>query len=188
MDHLSRFYIGSILLSLVTLSYANVYIFTTFILSTFVVSIIELLSIPKKDWNFTKLIVLVNYLWIVNVIYNLSQYKQIINIMVYNSISDAIQYIAGKTIGYHKPFHFTSKSFEGYIAGIIITQLIFNYDHYFIVLNILGMFGGIFSSIVKRNIGIKHWSTLLGPHGGINDRLDSLCAPIIFYLNFINYK
>jgi phosphatidate cytidylyltransferase len=128
---------------------------------------------------------LINYLWFVNIIYNINSYKQITRIIFYNSVSDIIQYAAGKTIGRYKLFSFTSKSLEGYIAGIIATQIIFNYDYYFVLLNIIGMFGGIFSSIVKRRLKIKHWSNLLGPHGGINDRLDSLCVPIIIYLNFI---
>ena len=185
MEHLSRFFIGSILLGLVKASHTDPYIFTVFVLTTFVVSIFELLTISTKYLKYTRLIILINYLWVINVIYNLRDYKQVVNIMIYNSVSDIIQYIVGRTMGNHKPFSFTSKSLEGYVAGILVTQLIFKYEFYFVILNMIGMLGGIFSSIIKRRMKIKHWSTLLGSHGGINDRLDSLCAPIIIYLNFI---
>lgn len=33
--------------------------------------------------------------------------------------------------------------------------------------------GDLYGSALKRSLRIKDWSTLLGPHGGLNDRLDS---------------
>ena len=185
MEYISRFYIGGLLLCLINVTYTNQHVFTAFILFTFLASILELILLPKKYLQYTRLIMLINYLSFVNIIYHISLYKQITRIIIYNSVSDIIQYIVGKSIGKQRLFSFTSKSLEGYIAGIIATQMIFNYDYYFVLLNMIGMCGGIFSSIIKRRLKIKHWSNLLGPHGGINDRLDSLCVPIIIYLNFI---
>tara|TARA_Y100000996_G_C22391395_1_gene589291 strand:+ start:361 stop:525 length:165 start_codon:yes stop_codon:yes gene_type:complete len=47
-------------------------------------------------------------------------------------------------------------------------------------------FGDIFFSYIKRNIGIKDFSNLLGSHGGILDRLDSMFfLTMIFYVYLI---
>lgn len=185
MEYFSRFYIGSILLTITYATYTNKYMFAIFVVASYLLSLSELLSLPKKTLKYTKLIMLINYLWIISVMYNLNSYKEITRVIMYNSVSDIIQYIAGKTIGRHKLFSFTSKSLEGYIAGIVGTHMLFRYDLYFVLLNMIGMCGGIFSSIVKRKLKLKHWSNMLGPHGGVNDRLDSLCLPIIIYLNFM---
>jgi phosphatidate cytidylyltransferase len=39
-------------------------------------------------------------------------------------------------------------------------------------------------SAIKRHRGIKDWGRLIEGHGGILDRLDSLCfsAPVFFHL------
>ena len=47
-----------------------------------------------------------------------------------------------------------------------------------------GFLGGLCLSAVKRNNGIKDFGTLIKGHGGMLDRMDSLCfsAPAFFYL------
>jgi phosphatidate cytidylyltransferase len=106
-------------------------------------------------------------------------------IFIYNSVSDIIQYFVGKYCGKMKMFTFTTKTLEGYISGLIITHLLFYpiSDVKYIQLNVIGMLGGIISSLIKRKLNIKHWSSLLGEHGGINDRLDSIIFPLLFYYN-----
>ena len=185
MESLSRFYTGSFLLGITYASYINLHAFICYISLTFFFSFRELLLLPTKKQQTAKLILLVNYLCAVNIIYNLKSHRELTRIIIYNSFSDIIQYIVGRSIGRIKPFSFTSKSLEGYLAGIILPQVLFQYERYFIFLNIIGMTGGMVSSMLKRNIHLKHWSNFLGHHGGINDRLDSICAPIIIYLNFI---
>ncbi len=48
----------------------------------------------------------------------------------------------------------------------------------------LGFLGGAILSAIKRDRGIKDWSSLIGGHGGMLDRVDSLCfsAPVFFHL------
>jgi len=184
MESIQRFFIGGLLFGLVHLSNNNVIIFATLILCAYFMSFIELLTLPTKYQKVYRILLLINYLAVINIFYNLNRYSEISKIIIYNSTSDAIQYIVGRTIGKHKPFSFTSKSIEGYVSGLVLTHYVFNYDYYFILLNMIGMFGGMLSSLSKRRLNKKHWSNILGHHGGINDRLDSVSIPIILYLSF----
>lgn len=47
---------------------------------------------------------------------------------------------------------------------------------------VLGQFGDLFASAIKRWAGIKDYSRIFSEHGGILDRLDSVlfCAPIVY--------
>ena len=48
----------------------------------------------------------------------------------------------------------------------------------------LGFAGGLVMSAIKRDRGIKDYGATLAGHGGIMDRIDSLCfsAPVFFHL------
>jgi phosphatidate cytidylyltransferase len=49
---------------------------------------------------------------------------------------------------------------------------------------LLGFGGGLVMSAIKCDRGVKDWGTTIRGHGGILDRLDSLCfaAPVFFHL------
>jgi phosphatidate cytidylyltransferase len=116
------------------------------------------------------------------------------------SINDSFSYIFGKWIGGKKiaPSISPKKTYAGLIGGLLGTifyVLIFN--HYFFelnfrdmcvfifILNIVGFFGDIFESSLKRRVKIKDSSRLLLGHGGMLDRLDSLIltTPVtLFYV------
>jgi hypothetical protein len=53
-----------------------------------------------------------------------------------------------------------------------------------LLLGVPGFVGGLLLSALKRQRGIKDWGTLIPGHGGMLDRLDSLClsAPVLYYL------
>jgi phosphatidate cytidylyltransferase len=120
---------------------------------------------------------------------------QLFYILYYNSVSDIIQCFVGKIAGYTYPFRFTRKTSEGYAASLFFTSYVANYllnisnlpySNFFepkwILINILGMYGGLISSLIKRSIRIKNWSQVLLSHGGINDRLDSWMIPSFCYI------
>lgn len=52
------------------------------------------------------------------------------------------------------------------------------------VVCIFGFFGGLVMSAIKRDRGVKDWGQLIHGHGGMLDRIDSICfsAPIFFHI------
>jgi len=53
-----------------------------------------------------------------------------------------------------------------------------------LVINLMGFFGGLVMSAIKRDRGVKDWGHLIAGHGGFIDRLDSVifAAPIFFHV------
>lgn len=112
--------------------------------------------------------------------------------------NDVFQFITGKGFGKTKiiPDVSPNKTLGGFIGGMICTTVIAFFTLgpilklenkvailFGLVLSITGMFGDLFFSAVKRNIGVKDFSDLLPGHGGLLDRCDSLIftAPIFFH-------
>ncbi len=112
--------------------------------------------------------------------------------------SDVLQYVCGKLFGKHKvaPSLSPSKTVEGLIGGILLATALgvsmtwltpFTYlQSAFIglVVCIFGFFGGLVMSAIKRDRGVKDWGQLIHGHGGMLDRIDSICfsAPIFFHI------
>ena len=48
---------------------------------------------------------------------------------------------------------------------------------------VMGFLGGLVMSAIKRDRGVKDWGHLIEGHGGMLDRMDSLCfaAPVFFH-------
>ena len=53
-----------------------------------------------------------------------------------------------------------------------------------LVISIMGFAGGMTMSAIKRDRGVKDYGTLVVGHGGVLDRIDSICfaAPVFFHL------
>lgn len=112
--------------------------------------------------------------------------------------SDVLQYVCGKLFGKHKvaPVLSPSKTVEGLVGGICLATALgvvmswltpFSYIEATIIgliVCIFGFFGGLVMSAIKRDRGVKDWGQLIQGHGGMLDRIDSICfsAPIFFHI------
>lgn len=112
--------------------------------------------------------------------------------------SDILQYVWGKLLGRHKiaPNISPSKTLEGLIGGVLSASLLgaalfwvtpFSVLQAFtlsLVITLMGFFGGLVMSAIKRDRGVKDWGHLISGHGGFIDRLDSVIfsAPIFFHI------
>lgn len=116
-------------------------------------------------------------------------------------LSDVLQYVCGKLFGKRKiaPNLSPSKTLEGFVGGVALATLIggalwwitpFSFWQALLIalmINILGFFGGLVMSAIKRDRGVKDWGHMIEGHGGMLDRLDSVCfaAPVFFH--FVRY-
>jgi len=112
-------------------------------------------------------------------------------------MSDVLQYAWGKLFGRHKilPTISPNKTWEGFVGGILSASALsllvrfltpFSVWETLIVallICVVGFFGGAVMSAVKRDLGTKDFGSLIPGHGGVLDRVDSLCysAPIFFH-------
>jgi phosphatidate cytidylyltransferase len=112
-------------------------------------------------------------------------------------ISDVMQYVFGKLFGKTKiaPVVSPSKTVEGFIGGAASATAIgaamwwitpfspLQAAAMAFVIVVMGFAGGLALSAVKRSLGAKDWGTMIEGHGGIMDRMDSVCfaAPIFFH-------
>jgi phosphatidate cytidylyltransferase len=112
--------------------------------------------------------------------------------------SDVLQYVWGKLCGRHliAPKLSPSKTWEGFVGGIASATLLGGLLWWItpfpfwgalamaLVINLMGFLGGLVMSAIKRDRGIKDWGHMIEGHGGVLDRLDSVCfaAPVFFHL------
>jgi phosphatidate cytidylyltransferase len=113
--------------------------------------------------------------------------------------SDAGAYYTGRAFGKRKlaPSISPGKTWEGAVGGIVAALAMAALAHFWFfrelplkymlplaaVMALLGIFGDLAESALKRGAGAKDAANLLPGHGGILDRLDSLLfnAPVIYY-------
>jgi phosphatidate cytidylyltransferase len=52
-----------------------------------------------------------------------------------------------------------------------------------LVISVMGFAGSLTLSAIKRDRGVRDYGTLIEGHGGLLDRIDSLCfaAPVFFH-------
>ena len=114
--------------------------------------------------------------------------------------SDIGAYYGGKLLGRNllSPQISPKKTIEGFLIGILtgcmastLMAQVFgiNWLHGVIlglVLPLLGMWGDLFESLLKRDAGVKDIGTLIPGHGGLLDRTDSyvFAAPFVYYYVF----
>jgi phosphatidate cytidylyltransferase len=113
-------------------------------------------------------------------------------------ISDVLQYVWGKMFGKHAivPTISPNKTVEGFWGGVLSATAIgtalwwatpfqwWEAALFSFLLTLMGFFGGLVMSAIKRDRGVKDYGTMIEGHGGVMDRIDSLCfaAPVFFHL------
>jgi len=122
-------------------------------------------------------------------------------------LNDVFAYCVGKTIGGPKILPNTSpgKTIAGSTGAVVLTTLLVaglghivfhgtkvDQWHWLLILgagiSILGQFGDLLLSSIKRDLGIKDTGTIIPGHGGLLDRFNSmmLVPPAVFhYLSLI---
>ena len=130
--------------------------------------------------------------------YNHHPWELLVWLVITVQMSDVLQYVWGKSLGKHKiaPNISPNKTWEGFIGGVLSATALATALYWItpfkpwqaavigFVVVILGFFGGIVMSAVKRDAGIKDYGHLIEGHGGMMDRIDSLtfAAPVFFHI------
>ena len=119
-------------------------------------------------------------------------------------LSDITAYFVGKKFGKKKlaPYISPGKTLEG-IYGAFLANFVFvgflsnlnpnNFYNYLIMVIIvvpLSIYGDLFESLIKRSAGKKDSGIFLPGHGGVMDRIDSLCVvlPVMAFLNMQGFN
>jgi phosphatidate cytidylyltransferase len=113
-------------------------------------------------------------------------------------MSDVLQYVWGKLLGRTKiaPKLSPSKTVEGFVGGALSATAVgaglawmtpftpWQAALLSFIIVLMGFFGGLVMSAIKRDRGVKDWGNLIAGHGGFIDRLDSVVfsAPIFFHV------
>lgn len=122
-------------------------------------------------------------------------------------LSDALQYAWAQIPSRHviAPAINPTKTWEGLLGGTASAALIggalwwatpFEGSRWWLaavmsaVIAVMGFAGSLTLSAIKRDRGVKDYGTLVEGHGGVLDRIDSMCfaAPVFFHLTQILVK
>lgn len=118
-------------------------------------------------------------------------------------LSDALQYAWAQLPSKHviAPTISPGRTWEGLLGGTATVTLIgaalwwatpFSGSSWWMapamsaVIALMGFAGGLTMSAIKRDRGVKDYGTLVEGHGGVLDRIDSLCfaAPVFFHFTY----
>lgn len=124
--------------------------------------------------------------------------KLLLYFLLVVQMSDVLQYVWGKTLGRRTiaPTISPNKTVEGFIGGVASATFLgtllywatpFNPLQawaFALLISLAGFAGGLTMSAIKRDRGVKDYGTVIVGHGGILDRIDSVCfaAPVFFHV------
>jgi len=127
-----------------------------------------------------------------------SDAKLLLYLVLIVQLSDVLKYTWGKLFGRHKivPLVSPNKTWEGFIGGVLSVTAVgaalwwatpftpLQSAGMSLVIALLGASGGLVMSAIKRDAGVKDFGAMIEGHGGILDRVDSLCfaAPVFFHM------
>jgi len=134
-------------------------------------------------------------------------YRPILLLIIFAvELNDIFAYICGHLFGHRKfvPNTSPNKTVGGALGAIVLTTPVFALGAHFvwsgtaldtpvrllglgIIVSIVGQFGDLMLSSIKRDLGLKDTAKLIPGHGGLLDRFDSLIlvAPTAFH--YVNY-
>jgi phosphatidate cytidylyltransferase len=124
--------------------------------------------------------------------------KLMLYLVLVDQLSDVLQYAWGKILGRHKiaPVVSPNKTWEGFVGGVLSATAIGTALWWMtpftpavaaavsFTITLMGFAGGLTMSAIKRDRGVKDYGTMIKGHGGILDRMDSMCfaAPVFFHI------
>jgi phosphatidate cytidylyltransferase len=124
--------------------------------------------------------------------------KLLFFLMAVVAMSDVAQYLWGKSLGRRKiaPNVSPNKTVAGFVGGVFTASAAgaalwwvtpFSPLQAFgisLFVTVTGFFGDLTMSAIKRDSGVKDYGNLIEGHGGMMDRIDSICfaAPVFFHL------
>lgn len=139
---------------------------------------------------------------LINVVRNIN-----LNILLYllliTVFTDTYAYITGLLIGKHKLLELVSpnKTWEGMIGGTVFGTFVATVFYHTVIdpslsistlilitlfLSVVGQFGDLVFSAIKRYFKTKDFSNIMPGHGGILDRLDSIIFVVLGFMFFIS--
>ena len=128
------------------------------------------------------------YIFLIIFINTLSFDRNLIFLTIFISfLNDTIAYLAGRNIGgpLILPLISPKKTWSGTLISFLFSFLILFFLDIGIVFSLILssslFFGDLYFSLIKRRLKIKDFSQLLGSHGGILDRLDSMFYFLILF-------
>ncbi len=126
----------------------------------------------------------------------------IIYLFIITIITDTFALVTGILIGKHKLLEAISpkKTWEGLIGGTVMGVFVGTMFYYTVInpeisiwliilitffLSLIGQFGDLFFSSMKRYYDKKDFSNIMPGHGGVLDRLDSIIFVLLGFVFFI---
>lgn len=118
-------------------------------------------------------------------------------------ITDSYAYFVGRLIGKNKLLEVISpnKTWEGTIGGSLVGTFVCTVFYMTVInpdvsifpisltvlfLSLVGQFGDLFFSAIKRTYKVKDFSNIMPGHGGVLDRLDSIIFVMLAFMFFLN--
>lgn len=173
--------------------YIGTIFYTPYLAALYFILYIAFLSQTKLSEKWVRFLTPLMFLQIaifpIVLLLQIASYKTIICLLMLVHTTDISAGFLGKAFPYGTPFPILSpnKTFSGLIGSLICTlimSIILNNAYLLMPISdalILGgiiwqlaVIGDLIGSKIKRIYGLKDYSNLLGPHGGVIDRIDSL--------------
>jgi len=130
--------------------------------------------------------------------YESENVKLLVFLIVVVQLSDVLQYVVGKLVGKRPmaPRVSPNKTWEGFAGGVFgataLGTALWWLTPYApwqaalvsLLLALAGVAGGLVMSAVKRDRAVKDFGEAIPGHGGVLDRIDSVCfaAPLFFHV------